>query len=68
MTQPRAGGLNRSGFSWERRCADRSWTRMIKDVLRLELHGGLSHEAVVRSLSVFKGIAATYVLLATPAH
>lgn len=41
---------------------------MIKDVLRLELHGGLSHEAVVRSLSVFKGIAATYVLLATPAH
>lgn len=37
---------------------------MIKDVLRLKLHGGLSHEAIARSLSVSKGVVAKY---ATPA-
>jgi len=39
--------------------------RMIKDVLRLKLHGGLSHEAVARSLSISKGVVAKYVALAT---
>lgn len=38
--------------------------RMIKDVLRLKLHGGLSHEAIARSLSVSKGVVAKYVALA----
>ena len=39
--------------------------RMIKDVLRLKLHGRLSHEAVARSLSISKGVVAKYVSLAT---
>ncbi len=39
--------------------------RMIKDVLRLKLHGKLSHEAVARSLSISKGVVAKYVTLAT---
>jgi hypothetical protein len=30
--------------------------RMIKDVLRLKLHGGLSHEAIGGSLSISKGV------------
>ena len=38
--------------------------RMIKDVLRLKLHGGLSHEAIARSLSISKGVVAKYVSLA----
>ena len=38
--------------------------RMIKDVLRLKLHGRLSHEAVARSLSISKGVVAKYVSLA----
>ena len=38
--------------------------RMIKDVLRLKLHGGLSHEAIGRSLSISKGVVAKYVSLA----
>lgn len=38
--------------------------RMIKDVLRLKLHGGLSHEAISRSLSISKGAVAKYVSLA----
>ena len=38
--------------------------RMIKDVLRLKLHGGLAHEAVARSLSISKGVVAKYVALA----
>jgi transposase len=38
--------------------------RMIKDVLRLKLHGGLSHEAIGRSLSISKGVVARYVSLA----
>ena len=38
--------------------------RMIKDVLRLKLHGGLPHEAVARSLSISKGAVAKYVSLA----
>ena len=37
---------------------------MIKDVLRLKLHGGLSHEAIARSLSISKGVVAKYVSLA----
>ncbi|MET3518122.1 hypothetical protein ABIC63_005932 [Pseudacidovorax sp. 1753] len=37
---------------------------MIKDVLRLKLHGGLSHEAIDRSLSASKGVVAMYVALA----
>jgi transposase len=39
--------------------------RMIKDVLRLKLHGRLSHEAVARSLSISKGVVAKYVSLAS---
>ena len=39
--------------------------RMIKDVLRLKLHGKLSHEAVACSLSISKGVVAKYVTLAT---
>ncbi len=39
--------------------------RMIKDVLRLKLHGKLSHAAIARSLSVSKGVVAKYVSLAT---
>ena len=38
--------------------------RMIKDVLRLKLHGRLSHEAVARSVSISKGVVAKYVSLA----
>ncbi|MET3515141.1 hypothetical protein ABIC63_002924 [Pseudacidovorax sp. 1753] len=40
---------------------------MIRDVLRLKLHGGLSHEAIARSLSVSKGVVAKYVALASAA-
>jgi hypothetical protein len=39
--------------------------RMIKDVLRLKLHGKRSHEAVARSLSISKGVVAKYATLAT---
>lgn len=39
--------------------------RMIKDVLRLKLHGRLSHEAIARSLSISKGVVAKYATLAT---
>lgn len=41
--------------------------RMIKDVLRLKLHGVRSHEAIARSLSVSKGVVAKYVALASAA-
>ena len=41
--------------------------RMIKDVLRLKLHGGLSHEAIARSLSISKGVVAKYTALASAA-
>jgi transposase len=38
--------------------------RMIKDILRLKYSGGLSHEAIARSLSISKGVVAKYVGLA----
>ncbi|MGE0315949.1 MAG: hypothetical protein AB7P21_30405 [Lautropia sp.] len=38
---------------------------MIKDVLRLKLHGRLWHEAVARSLSISKAVVPKYVSLAT---
>ena len=38
---------------------------MIKDVLRLKLHGRLSHEAIARSLSISNGVVAKYASLAT---
>ena len=38
--------------------------RMIKDILRLKYHGGLSHEAIARSLSISKGVVAKYLGLA----
>ena len=38
--------------------------RMIKDILRLKYQGGLSHEAIARSLSVSKGVVAKYLSLA----
>ena len=41
--------------------------RMIKDVLRLKLHGRLSHEAIARSLSVSKGVVTKYAALASAA-
>lgn len=40
---------------------------MIKDVLRLKPHGGLSHESLGRSLSVSKGVVAKYAALASAA-
>ena len=41
--------------------------RMIEDVLRLKLHGRLSHEAIARSVSVCKGVVAKYAALASAA-
>ena len=38
--------------------------RMIKDILRLKYQGGLSHEAIARSLSISKGVVAKYLALA----
>ena len=38
--------------------------RMIKDILRLKYSGGLSHEAISRSLSISKGVVAKYLSLA----
>jgi len=38
--------------------------RMIKDILRLKQSGGLSHEAIARSLSISKGVVAKYISLA----
>lgn len=38
--------------------------RLIKDVLRLKLHGRLSREAIARSLSISKGVVAKYATLA----
>lgn len=36
---------------------------MIKDILRLKYTGGLSHEAIARSLSISKGVVAKYLSL-----
>jgi hypothetical protein len=41
--------------------------RMIKDVLRLKLHGRMSHEALARSLCISKGVVANYTALANAA-
>jgi hypothetical protein len=41
--------------------------RMIKDILRLKYQGALSHEAIARSLSIFKGVVAKYLSLAAAA-
>ena len=41
--------------------------RMIKDVLRLKLHGRMSHEAIARSLCISKGVVAKYTALANAA-
>ena len=38
--------------------------RMIKDILRLKYHGGLSHAAIALSLSISKGVVAKYLGLA----
>jgi transposase len=38
--------------------------RMIKDILRLKYSGGLSHEAIARSLGCSKGVVAKYLSLA----
>jgi len=38
--------------------------RMIKDVLRLKLHGGLSHEGIERGPSISKGVVAKYTSVA----
>jgi transposase len=38
--------------------------RMIKDILRLKYSGGLSHEAIARSLSISKGVVSKYLSLA----
>lgn len=38
--------------------------RMIKDILRLNYSGGLSHEAIARSLGCSKGVVAKYLSLA----
>ena len=39
--------------------------RMIKDLLRLKLQVGLSHEAIAQSLSVSKGVVVKYTALAS---
>ncbi len=41
--------------------------RMIKDILRLKLHGRMAHEAIARSLSISKGVVAKYTALAKAA-
>lgn len=41
--------------------------RKIKDVLRLKLHAGLSHERVAASLNISKGVVAKYTSLAAAA-
>lgn len=38
--------------------------RMIKDILRLKYHGGLSHERIALSLSISKGVVGKYLGLA----
>ncbi len=40
---------------------------MIKDVIRLKSEAGLSHEAIARTLKVFKGVVAKYLGLAAAA-
>ena len=37
---------------------------MIKDILRLKYQGGLSHEAIARSLSISKGVVSKYLAVA----
>ncbi len=37
---------------------------MIKDILRLKYSGGLSHEAIARTLSISKGVVTKYLGLA----
>jgi DNA-binding transcriptional regulator LsrR (DeoR family) len=41
--------------------------RKIKDVLRLKLHAGLSHERIAASLDISKGVVAKYASLAAAA-
>ncbi|KXW57249.1 hypothetical protein FEMY_22230 [Ferrovum myxofaciens] len=41
--------------------------RKIKDVLRLKLDAGLSHEQIAMALKISKGVVAKYVGLATAA-
>lgn len=41
--------------------------RMIKDVIRLKWHAGLSHEKIAAALSISKGVVAKYVGLASAA-
>ena len=41
--------------------------RMIKNILRLKYTGGLSHEAIARSLSISKGVVSKYLSLASAA-
>ena len=38
--------------------------RMIKDILRLEYQGALSHEAIALNLGISKGVVAKYLSLA----
>lgn len=40
---------------------------MIKDVIRLKWHGGLSHERIATTLKISKGVVAKYVGLASAA-
>ena len=41
--------------------------RKIKDVLRLKLHAGLSHERIAAALNISKGVVAKYASLAAAA-
>jgi len=41
--------------------------RMIKDILPLKYSGGLSHEAIARSLGLSKGVVAKYLSSSTVA-
>ncbi|QKE37304.2 hypothetical protein [Ferrovum myxofaciens] len=47
--------------------APRIAMRKIKDVLRLKLDAGLSHEQIAMALKISKGVVAKYVGLATAA-
>jgi hypothetical protein len=47
--------------------AKRMNLRMIKDVLRLKLDAGLSHQQVAQALRISKGVVAKYVTLAATA-
>lgn len=63
-TDPRGHRL--PAFSLSADCTANDGHTHDQGCLRLKPHGGLSHEAIARSLSVCKGTVAQYVALASP--